>query len=146
MENANLSKTTLKWLHETAQWARFIAILGFIFTGFILLMAIFITPVLSYLNEEMTASSGTDLQVSSITLAVTYVILAAIYFFPILYLFRFSNELIIAYKANDEENLNASFRYLKKHFKFIGVILIVILAIYILIFIGAIAAVLIGLA
>ena len=69
MENANLATTNLKWLYETARWARFIAILGFIFTGLILIIAIFITPVLSYLNEEI-AVSASNPQISPILLAI----------------------------------------------------------------------------
>jgi hypothetical protein len=143
MENTNLTTTTLKWLYDTARWARFIAILGFVFIGFMVVIGIFITPVLSYLNEEL-AASATSPQVSPVLLAIIYLVIAIVYFFPIYYLFQFSNGIIVAYKAKHEENLNASFHYLKKHFKFIGILMIISMAVYFIIFLIGIFAVVIG--
>ena len=140
MENAHLSTTTLKWLYDAARWARFIAILGFIFIGFMISIGIVIGPVLSVLNEDMNNTVSGFSAISSGTLAVIYIAIAAIYFFPVYYLFLFSNRFIKSYKAKDEESLNASFIYLKKHFKFIGILAIITLAIYILLFIIGIAA------
>ena len=145
MENANLTTTTLKWLYDAARWARFIAILGFIFIGFMVAVGVFIGPVLSILNEDMDMSSGIA-SLSGGVIAAAYIAIAAIYFFPIYYLFLFSKKVILAYKEEDEESLNASFHYLKKHFKFIGVMLIVFLAIYILAFVIGISATLLNLA
>jgi hypothetical protein len=139
MENANLSTTTLKWLYDAARWARFISILGFIFIGFMIIIGIVIGPVLSILNEDMNTVSGFS-ALSNGTLSAIYISLAAIYFFPVYYLFLFSNNVIKSYKAENEESLNASFIYLKKHFKFIGVLAIITLAIYTLLFIIGIAA------
>lgn len=143
MESTNLTTTTLKWLYDTARWARFIAILGFVFIGFMVVIGIFITPVLSYLNEELLASA-TSPQVSPVLLVIIYLVIAIVYFFPIYYLFQFSNSIIVAYKAKDEENLNASFLFLKKHFKFIGILMIISLAVYFIIFLIGIFAVIIG--
>lgn len=58
MGNANLSNTTLKLIYDAARWARFIAILGFIFIGFMITVGIFIGSVLSVLNEDMDTVSG----------------------------------------------------------------------------------------
>ena len=145
MENANLSTTTLKWLYDAARWAKFIAIMGFIFIGFMVVLGISIGPVLSFLNEDMNTASGFPAMSGSVMAAI-YIVIAALYFFPIYYLFLFSKKVILAYKEENEESLNASFQYLKKHFKFIGIILIVTLAIYILIFIIGISASLLNLA
>lgn len=137
MENVTLNKTSLNWLFDTARWARFIAILGFILIGFLVIVGIFIGPVLSALNENMAIAPSTS-ALSGSVIAAIYLVIAVIYFFPIYYLFQFSNGLIMAYKAEDEEKLNASLHFLKKHFKFIGIFTIVVLAIYILIFVAAI--------
>lgn len=106
-------------------------------------IGIFITPVLSYLNEELVASA-TSPQVSPVLLVIIYLVITIVYFFPIYYLFQFSNGIIVAYKAKDEENLNASFLFLKKHFKFIGILMIISLAVYFIIFLIGIFAVIIG--
>ena len=134
MENANLSTTTLKWLYDASRWARFIAILGFIMIGFLVIVGIFIGPALSILNEDIDIAGGNAVLSGGIIAAI-YIVIAIIYFFPIYYLFQFSNGVTKAYKTKDEDSLNASFLFLKKHFKFIGVLLIIVLAIYILLFV-----------
>lgn len=143
MENANLTTTGLKWLNDAARWARFIAIMGFIFIGFMVLAGIIIGPVLSYMNQDMMMPAG-NTQLSSSWFALLYIIMSALYFFPIYFLYQFSNKTIIAYKAQDEEMLNASLVYLKRHFKFIGILIIIMIALYILIFAGVIIAAIAG--
>lgn len=137
MENVSLNKTSLNWMFDAARWARFIAILGFILIGFLVIVGIFIGPVLSALNESMAMGSSTS-TLSGGLFAAIYLAIAFLYFFPVYYLFQFSNGLIKAFKAEDEEKLNASLHFLKKHFKFIGILTIVVLAIYILLFVAAI--------
>lgn len=134
MENATLNKTTLNWLYETAKWTRFLAILGFVFIGFMILAAVVMGPVLSFLNQDM-AIAAANHNITSITIAAMYGVLAIIYFFPIYYLLQFSQGIIKAYKSDNEEKLNASFQFLKKHFTFIGIMLISVLVIYLLAFI-----------
>lgn len=84
MESTNLT-TTLKWLYDTARWARFIAILGFVFIGFMVVIGIFITPVLSYLNEELLASA-TSPQVSPVLLVIIYLVIAIVFFSNLLFI------------------------------------------------------------
>ncbi len=142
MENIALSKTTLNWLYDTSKWARFIAILGFILIGFLIVVGLFIGPVLSVLNDSMDMEASRT-ALSSGVIAGIYFAIAVLYFFPIFYLFRFSNGFITAYKSENEEKINASFHYLKKHYKFIGVLTIVMIAIYVVIFAVALLGVLI---
>lgn len=144
MENLTLNKTSLAWLFQTARWAKFIAIIGYILIGFLILVGIFIGFVLNFLNQDM-ANLTQSPQISSTVLAIIYVGMAILYFFPVHYLFQFSNRFINAFKAEDEESLNASFEYLKMHYKFIGILMIVMLVIYALLFLGAILAAVMGL-
>lgn len=133
MENSTLNKTSLNWLNEAARWARFIAILGFILIGFLIVVGLFIGPILSVLNENMDVESSRT-ALSGGIIAAIYIVLAIVYFFPIYYLFQFSNGFITAYKAENEEKINASFHYLKKHYKFIGIVAIITIAIYLVLF------------
>ncbi len=64
-----------------------------------------------------------------------YIILAVIYFFPVYYLYKFSKDIGSALLYNNEEHLTSSFRFLKKHFKFIGIMIICMIAFYFVIFI-----------
>ncbi|MCD6091885.1 MAG: hypothetical protein J7J72_10320 [Bacteroidales bacterium] len=139
MENLTLSKTSLNWVYDAARWARFISILGFILLTFLVIVGIFIGPILSMLNDKMDIASSTA-TLSGGLIAAIYIAIAVIYFFPIFYLFQFSHGFIKAYKAENEESLNNSFRFLKKHYTFIGIMLIVVIVLYIVLFVGSMLA------
>jgi hypothetical protein len=59
--------------------------------------------------------------------AVFYILMALVYFFPVLYLFRFSQYLGNALTMGNSEELTSAFHYLKKHYNFIGILMIVLL-------------------
>ncbi len=144
MENSILNKTAIGWLYETARWTRFLAILGFVFIGFMIMAAVVIGPVLTFLNADMGLSAASP-KIASSVIAAIYGVLAIIYFFPVYYLHKFSQGTITAYKTEDEEKLNASLYFLKKHFKFIGILLIAVLALYLIIFLISMFALISGL-
>jgi len=73
-------------------------------------------------------------------MGVVYVIMSAIYFFPILYLYKFSNDLKGALNGNNGSQLELALGNLKSHYKFIGILTIVMLGIYLLAFLFAGAA------
>lgn len=67
-----------------------------------------------------------------------YVLIGLIYFFPILYLFRFSNWTKKALMNKSSLDLSVALKNLKSHYKFIGILTIVIISLYILVIIGAV--------
>jgi len=140
MENVTLSKSSVDYLYQIARWARFIALLGYIFIGLLLIISFFMGFILQILNRNIPAIEEPPIFTNNV-MAIIYLAIALLYFFPVYYLFRFSNELIKAFKAEDEVGLNASLEFLKKHYKFIGILLIVMLAFYAFAFaIGIIAS------
>jgi hypothetical protein len=62
-----------------------------------------------------------------VAMAVYYVIIAAIWFIPLLYLLRFSGAMRTALNGNDQQALNTSFLNLKSCFKFVGIVTIILL-------------------
>jgi hypothetical protein len=61
-----------------------------------------------------------------------YIVLAVIYFFPCLFLYRFSTKMKTALNGNEQTDLTLSFQNLKSLFRYIGVITVIILAIYLI--------------
>ncbi|MBN2237700.1 MAG: hypothetical protein JW729_09070 [Bacteroidales bacterium] len=131
MENATLSTTGLNSLYQASRWARFIAIIGFVFIGIIILAGIIVGPILSALNEDV--SSGA-LIYSKYLFSGIYIVMGILYFFPVYFLFQFSNGFIVAFKNASEEGINLAVDYLRKHFQFIGILLIVTLSLYVIAF------------
>ena len=63
-------------------------------------------------------------------MAFFYVIIAAIYFIPCLFLFRFANKMKLALSSNDQMALTTSFQNLKSMFRFFGIVTIIMISIY----------------
>ena len=140
-----LNQSAKGFLRETAKWAYFLSILGYIGIGFIVLIAIFAGAVFAYignLSREMNSFGA----MGGSFISALYLIIAVFYFFPVYYLNKFAANAKIALRDNDSKSLAASFEYLKSHYKFIGIVSLIILCLYALIIVFvAFAAVTVGL-
>jgi len=63
---------------------------------------------------------------------ILYVGIAVIYFFPCLFLLRFANHMKNALNTDDQVTLNTSFQNLKIMFRYVGIVTIIIISLYIL--------------
>ena len=121
-----LNREALRSLHEAGGWATFLAILGFIMMGFIVLIGLFMGTVFSNMPKE------TPLPFPPQVFTLIYVLIAAVYFFPIYYLFKFANLVRRGIVQRDSERVSSAFHYLKAHYKFVGILTIVGIALYFL--------------
>ena len=64
-----------------------------------------------------------------------YLIMAGIYFFPVYYLYQFASRIKFALREKDNEKLTSSLEYLKSHYKFMGVLALIMVSLYGVIFI-----------
>lgn len=139
----HLDESAKDFLKETAKWAYFLSILGFIGVGFFVIIAIFAGTIFSTLGSTMPgmrAYGGSF----GVVMSVMYLVLAAVYFFPVYYLFKFSSNAKKAFRENDSEALTTSFGYLKSHYKFIGILMVAMLVLYGLFFVLAMFGALLG--
>lgn len=117
-QELRLNNYAKNFLRETARWAKFISIVGFVM---IVLLAGF--SILSMLIG-MRSSSALDSTFSAsyagggIVGFIFILLILAIYFFPILYLYKFSKNMNRALELEDEITLTKGFEYLKSHYKF----------------------------
>lgn len=120
-----IGQETLKYLNTTRKWTMFFAIIGFIFIGLMLIFGLLAGTFLSvFKSSEM--GSG----IPQVLLFVIIIIMALLYYFPIMFLFRFSKHTANAVQTLSKEELHKAFRYLKSYFVYIGIMLIVVLVIY----------------
>jgi len=131
-KSIEIGQETLKYLNTTRKWTMFFAIIGFIFLGLILIFGLLAGTFLSvFKSSEM--GSG----IPQILVFVIIIITALLYYFPIMFLFRFSKHTANAVQTLSKEELHKAFRYLKSYFVYIGILLIIVLVVY---FIGLIVA------
>ncbi|MBL7852661.1 MAG: hypothetical protein JNN04_17285 [Cyclobacteriaceae bacterium] len=121
-----LNREALRSLYEAGGWATFLAILGFIMMGFLLIAGIFMGAIFSNLPNSEALPFPAEL------FTVFYLLIAVVYFFPIYYLFKFANLARSGIQQRDSSRLSSSIQYLKSHYKFVGILTIVGIAMYLL--------------
>lgn len=123
------------FLKETAKWAYFLSILGYIGIGFIILAALFAGTLFSVMGK-MNPAMGMMGSSFGIIMAFVYLFIAVLYFFPVYYLNKFAVKAKAAIKTNDSETLTISLGYLKSHYKYIGIMTLVVFSIYFIMLVG----------
>jgi hypothetical protein len=127
----SLDTRSREYLSDTAKWGRFLAITGMVFTAIIVLLATLGITGLSRSNIDLeTGRTGSILAAERIGLTIGYALISAVFFFPMLYLLRFSNRLRAALAAEDQDGLSIAFLNLKRCFRFVGILTIIMLIIY----------------
>jgi hypothetical protein len=118
------------YLRDAARWARFLAIAGFIFCGLFVIVAIAFMTVLSSLFNSMGASGVAG--IGGGLIGAFYIGIAILNFFPCLYLYKFAARMQLALTSNDQEKLNSSFLNMRAFYRFVGVLMIIALVIWLL--------------
>jgi hypothetical protein len=123
-----LSGNSITYLTETGKWVKFLSILGFIFLGLIVVVALLLGRIFASFNLGNAASPVPTMAISAV-----YLLMGLLHFFPIYYLFKFSSNVKKAFMQNDSATLEQAFESLKSHYKYVGVFMIVILGFYLLV-------------
>lgn len=120
-------------LSEAAKWAKFLAIVGFVMCGIIVVIAIFAGSFLAMMtntyNDGYSSSTKLTGGVGAV-ITIFYIGIAILLFLPYLFLFRFATRMKTALNTNDQLTLNTSFQNLKIMFRYVGILTIVMLSFY----------------
>ena len=121
-------------LMATAKWARILAIIGFLVIGTFILLALGVFLFISGSDffEEMNEMNGMNgmAYVFGPSIFFIYLLIGLIYLYPLYKLYKFSKLAISACENDNDLLLEAAFEHQKSLFKFVGIISIVIIAIY----------------
>lgn len=121
-------------LEKAAKWARFLGIVGFVFSGIMLLGAIFsIFAFGSMPNELGVLGMGGSMRM----MGIFYLIFLAPYFLISLYLYRFGSNILEAGNGSNQELLSRGILELKNFFTLSGILVAILLALYVLLLIVA---------
>ena len=135
-ENLVIDWRSKEFLKETAKWTKFLAILGFVGIGLMVLGSLVMLFAPSSLMSNGDFPFG-----GKIFMMLLYLAFAVLYYFPISYLYQFSENTKKAIENNDNNAIRDAFEFLKSHYKFMGILTIILLSFYaIMIFIGLIGA------
>ena len=127
----NVEGAAATHLAETAKWARFLAIAGFVLIGLIMLIMLVAGAFMSSFIPGMGGGMATGI------FMIYALIIGAIWFFPALFTYRFASNMRRALAGNDQQALITAFQNLKITFRYIGIITIILVSIYALAFVFA---------
>lgn len=105
------------------KWCRFLAIITFIFTGFMIIGAfgiIIMAAAIPFGAEQM------------IGMGVAYLVMGGLFIFPGLYLWNYGSKIIVAMQRTNQSEFGRAIQNMKSLFKFTGIYTIVIISLYIL--------------
>lgn len=130
----SIDPATKAQLSETAKWARFLAVAGFVFLLLVVFFGLYSTLVISRYEDVFNGYLGRRGIMDSIGtgVAAVYVIVSVVAFFPLLFMFRFANQMHRALFSNNQALLNGSFQNLKIYFRYLGIVTIIFLVLTLL--------------
>jgi hypothetical protein len=128
-----LDETAKAHLLETTRWTKFLAIMGFIFTGLFIIVALAVMTMGSMFSSYpgmggLGAGMG-------IGIGFVYLVVAVIYLYPVYSLFKFSSCMKKGIHTGSQDLITDAFRYQKNMYRFIGIIMIILIVVYLLIFV-----------
>jgi hypothetical protein len=125
VESSVLSNMKInEYLFEAAKWGKFLAIVGYVMMGLLVVLAFVMMFGVSLLSK----AAGTGFPM--IMIGMVYLVLAGLYFIPVTYLYKFSVQMKQAVESQDEGLYTTGFENLKSLFKFMGIFTIVMLSLY----------------
>lgn len=117
-----VSAAALESLNQTRPWVKFLAILGFIVIGLMVLGGI------AMLGGSSLVPGGAGM---GVVFALVYFLLALLYFMPCLFLYRYGKA-IAAIPGQGQAALDAALKNQKSFWKFMGIVTLVVLSIEVL--------------
>ena len=134
-----VSEDMRSYIYDMAKWANFLAIVGFVIAGFLVLASFTIGSAMRTdpkLAAAMAASAFSPLGVTIFCLVCAFSV-----FYPSLLLFKYAVQAKIGVLYGEQSNLDEALGKMKSLFKFWGIITIALLSLYIVfIVIGIITA------
>jgi hypothetical protein len=123
-KSIELDENGVNHISEARKWSMFLSIAAFVALG---LVTVILLVILVTVGSRSYSGVYTGIT-AIITLAFI-----VIYFFPIYYLYQFSNYSKQAIDGSDSGLLTKAFMYLKMHYRYMGILFIVIMGIYLII-------------
>jgi hypothetical protein len=129
------------YLLEAAKWNRFLAIVWFVLCGLMAIFSFFAGSMIADIYGNM-PGMGDSMQMMAggggIIVTIFYLLMTAVCLIPNFWRYRFSVQAIAAVRSNDQVQLNLSLNNFRKYSKYWGILTIIIIALYLLIFVFAI--------
>ncbi|MBL8002039.1 MAG: hypothetical protein JNL05_08775 [Flavobacteriales bacterium] len=139
-------------LRQTARWARFLAITGFVMIGIMVVFGVFMGSMFARLGEMQNEMTGMPqpigLEAMGTLYTVMFLLIGALYFVPTLLLFQFASRTLRALGPTfDPLTFSNGLQAHRRLYKFMGILMIIMLCLYgvgflVMLLVGGMAAML----
>ncbi|MBL7726879.1 MAG: hypothetical protein JNM68_04290 [Dinghuibacter sp.] len=123
-----------RYLHDTAGWGKFLAITGIIFSVFMVVFGFYMAA--QETRSRRLFESEEAQQAERLGTIIGFIIAAAIYIFPCIMLYRYSDKIRAALATNNQNDLNTAFRAQKTLYIYMGILAILGLLLMLLALVG----------
>jgi hypothetical protein len=132
----SITEDIRSYIYESAKWAKFLSIVGFVLTFFMVIAALSMNSIMTAMSE-IPAYSGLA-KFGSAGLTLVYLIIALLYFYPSFLMYKFADSAKHAVLYGDQPSLSIAMSKMKSFFKFWGILTIILLSFYVLILLAGI--------
>lgn len=125
-----ITPKVLAMLRQTQPWVRFLSVLGFICSALMALVGIIGFAVTMFATGNMGPVEG--------FVVLVYLPIAAVYFVPSLFLFRYASRISALWATHSVRQLEDALEAQKSFWKFAGILVLVVILMYLglVVFIG----------
>lgn len=139
-----ITTAVIEPLRATKGWARFLSILGFIVSGFMILAGLAMMLGMGAMVAGLGGSVGTQETVMLVVMGGVYILFALLYLIPSMWLFRYASRIGDLLQSQSEIDLIAALHAQKSFWKFVGIMAAIVMGIYAVIIVIAIIGAMIG--
>ncbi|MBN2165808.1 MAG: hypothetical protein JW717_05975 [Marinilabiliaceae bacterium] len=133
-----ITPSAANYLLTATRWAKFLAILGFVYSGVVLILAFSIGAIMSL---SMASAQMAMAGIPVVFLSFIYIVIAIISFLVAFYMYSFASKCQKGVNLHDEYEIEVGMKAMKTFYMIWGIIAIVGLSIVVLsLFVGIIAS------
>jgi hypothetical protein len=129
-----VSEIALGYLQATRPWVKFLAIVGFVFIVLMWIIGLW----MCFASSALSTQPGMPRMFGPV-FGIIYILLSFLYFMPCLFLYRYGKA-IAAIPSTGQSALEEALKNQKSLWKFMGILMIVVLCFYALIIVIAVVA------
>ncbi len=136
-----ITSAMMEYLKQTKPWVRFISILMFIGTGFLLLAGLIFMLGASVMSSRFGSTFG---GVPAAVVGLVYVVLGALYIIPAVFLFRYAAGIQKALTVDLMSGVEEALRSQKSFWRFVGILMVIMLILWVVVLAFIILALILG--
>lgn len=126
------------YFYDMAKWANFLAIVGFVFTGFMIIGAFTVGAAIGT-NPEVAKVVGAMGSLGAFGFTAICLVYAFAIFYPSILLFKYATKAKIGVLYGEQASLEEALSKIKSLFKYWGIIVIIFISLYAFLILSTIA-------